>query len=76
VAVPYLKLCGTVIGGWLTARAHALAERRLAEDRAFFAGKIQLCRFYFAHIQPQALALARIVAGGSAAVADADADLL
>ena len=76
VAVPYLKLSGVVIGGWLTARAHALALRRMDEDRAFFGGRVQQCRYYCAHVLPQALGLARVVSAGSGAVADADADLL
>jgi acyl-CoA dehydrogenase len=76
VAVPYLKLCGTVIGGWLMARSHALATRRLAEDRAFYGGKVQLARYYSGQVMPNALALARVVGSGSVAVADADADLL
>jgi 3-(methylthio)propanoyl-CoA dehydrogenase len=76
VAVPYLKLCGIVIGGWLMARAHTLAVARMDEDRAFFAGKVQLASFYTAQVLPGAWSLARIVASGSAAVADADVDLL
>src|SRR5262245_6133193 len=76
VAVPYLKLCGIVIGGWLMARSHALATRRLAEDRAFYSAKVQLTRYYSSHVMPNALALARVVGSGSGAVADADADLL
>jgi len=76
VAVPYLKLCGIVIGGWLMARSHALAARLTAEDPAFFGGKVQLVRYYCSHVLPNALALARIVGSGSSAVADADAELL
>ena len=42
VSVPFLKLCGLVIGGWLMARAADIAATRLdqgAADREFLDGK-------------------------------------
>ncbi len=79
VAVPYLKLTGTVLGGWLHAKAAALAAQRLASgggDADFYRGKLATARFYAEHLLPNAEALARIVQGGGAAVAEVDAALL
>jgi alkylation response protein AidB-like acyl-CoA dehydrogenase len=72
VSVPYLKLCGIVIGGWLTARAYELAVRNLAEDREFYASKQQIARFYVQQIMPEAQALASVVTGGGTSVTEAD----
>jgi hypothetical protein len=79
VSVPYLKLCGLVLGGWLMARAAGIAATDLAAgsaDRDFMQAKIATTRFYGSHILPQALALARVVTGGAASVLDTDAALL
>jgi acyl-CoA dehydrogenase len=79
VSVPYLKLCGIVFGGWLMARAaHISAQQQAAGegDASFWRAKLQGARFYAAQTLPQALALARTVRSGGAAVADADAELL
>ena len=72
VAVPYLNLCGIVSGGWIMARAHAIAAQKLAEDREFYAGKQQFAQFYANHVLPEAAALARIVSTGAASVNAAD----
>ena len=69
VAVPYLKLFGTVAGGWLMARAALLARERLSvpgADRAFLEGKLATARFYLEHLLPQAGALAQTVTQGAA----------
>ena len=79
VSVPYLKLCGIVFGGWLMARAaHIAAQQQAAGegDASFWRAKLQGARFYAAQTLPQALALARTVRSGGAAVAEADAELL
>lgn len=80
VSVPYLKLCGTALGGWLMTRSAAIASARLAsgpgEARRFLEGKRATACFYGAHILPQSLALARIVAEGATAVVETDAALL
>lgn len=75
VAVPYLMLCGYVIGGGLTARAHAIAASAHESDAAFHASKRQLARFYTQHILPQVKGLASVVAGGADSVVSADAAL-
>ena len=64
VAIPFLKLCGFTLGGWLLAKSAAIAEAKLASgtsDRQFLEGKIASARFYADHILPQTLALARVV---------------
>jgi alkylation response protein AidB-like acyl-CoA dehydrogenase len=79
VSIPFLKLCGFALGGWLLAKSAAIAERKLAAggaDRQFLAGKIASARFYADHILPQTLALARIVEKGAGSVIETDADLI
>ena len=69
VAVPYLKLFGTVGGGWLMARAALIARERMGEpgaDRKFLEAKLATARFYLEHLLPQARALAQTVTGGAA----------
>jgi hypothetical protein len=88
VSVPYLRLCGFVLGGWLMARAGHIAAARLgapgagagagagAGDQAFMRAKLQSARCYAAQVLPQALALSRVVRTGGASVAEADVDLI
>jgi acyl-CoA dehydrogenase len=79
VSIPFLKLCGFALGGWLLAKSAAIAERKLAagaNDRKFREGKIASARFYAEHILPQTLALARVVEGGSGSVVETDAELI
>ncbi|MGH8801120.1 MAG: acyl-CoA dehydrogenase, partial [Casimicrobiaceae bacterium] len=69
-AVPYLKLCGTVTGGWQMARAAQIARWHLdagTGDFAFHAAKIATARFYAGTVLPQAQAQWRAMTGGSAA---------
>ena len=74
-AYPYLQLFGAVAGGWLLARAAALAARRIAENDdadGFHAGKLAAARFYAATVLAQADALAIAATDGAdAVVADA-----
>jgi hypothetical protein len=79
VSIPFLKLCGFALGGWLQAKSAAIAERKLAAgdmDRQFLEGKIASARFYADHILPQTLALARIVEQGSGSVVETNAELI
>ena len=50
VSVPYLKLCGYVIGGWLLAKSAAIANPRAAtgSERDFYAAKVHTAAFYAA----------------------------
>jgi 3-(methylthio)propanoyl-CoA dehydrogenase len=71
VAVPYLKLFGTVAGGWLMARAALIAREKAQDpeaDHDFFAAKLASARFYAEHVLPQAQSLAREVTQGAESV--------
>jgi len=77
-AEPYLRLLGTVAGGWLMARSAAAATRRLKAgmgDRPFLEAKIATARFYAEHRLAQAPALLPAIAGG-ATVMGFDLDLI
>ncbi len=71
VAVPYLKLFGTVGGGWMMARAAQVAQRKRDEpaaDTAFYETKLATARFYCEHLLPQAAAFRHTVISGAASV--------
>ena len=58
-SVPFLRLAGTALGGWLLARGALAAQARLAArdgDPAFLEAKIVTARFYAEVILPPALA--------------------
>ncbi len=79
VSVPFLRLCGFTIGGWLMARAADVAARRLAGgagDRAFFEAKLATANFYATQVLPQVLALEQIVVHGGEAVVGTDPTLI
>jgi hypothetical protein len=71
VSVPYLKLFGTVAGGWLMARAALAAAAALKQpdaDRDFLEGKLASARFYSDHELPRSATLAREVMRGADSV--------
>ena len=71
VAVPYLKLFGTVAGGWMMARAALVAREKLRQpgaDRDFLEAKLATARFYAEHELPKAIPLAREVTRGADSV--------
>jgi hypothetical protein len=75
VSVPYLKLFGTVAGGWMMARAALIASEQLNQpdaDRDFLEAKLATARFYAEHELPKAAALAREVVHGAASVLAVD----
>jgi 3-(methylthio)propanoyl-CoA dehydrogenase len=77
VAVPYLRLCGYVIGGWLLAKSAAIAAARTeGADRDFYAAKVRTAAFYAAQVLPNAAALTQVVAAGGASVTETDAALI
>ena len=79
VSVPFLKLCGITIGGWLMARAADIAAQKLAagnSDREFMEAKIASAHFYATQVLPQVLALEQIVVHGGEAVVATDAALI
>ena len=58
-SVPFLRLAGTALGGWLLARSALVAQKRLGErdgDPAFLEAKLVTARFYAEVILPPALA--------------------
>jgi hypothetical protein len=65
-AVPYLKLLGTVTGGWLMARAAlvAAAKRETPED-GFYRAKQITARFYAEHVLPEAQAFRAAIVNGA-----------
>ena len=79
VAVPFMKLTGTVLGGWLMAKSAGTAARLLSgggTDREFLRSKLVTARFYAEHMLPQSLSLTASVQGGAAAVVETDAALI
>ena len=53
--MPYLKLFGTVAGGWLMARAALVAATKLETPEAdFYRAKKITARFYAEHVLPEA----------------------
>ncbi len=77
VSVPYLKLCGYVIAGWLMAKSAAIAARKVdGPEREFYSAKLRSCVFYAAQVLPAAAALARVVASGGPSVTGTDAALV
>ena len=66
--MPYLKLCGTVIGGWLMAAPRDAATTQLARgdaDADFLAAKRITAHHYALHVLPQAGALRDTVLHGA-----------
>jgi alkylation response protein AidB-like acyl-CoA dehydrogenase len=71
VAVPYLELFGTVLGGALLCQGALIAQRKLDDpdaDRDFLSAKLVTARFYGEHILPQADAHAAAVLHGAQSV--------
>ena len=70
-AVPYLDLFGTVLGGYLMARAALIAHSRLSEgtdEEGFYATKLATAEYYASAILPRAAALEHAALGGAAAI--------
>ncbi len=77
VSVPYLKLCGYVIGGWLLGKSAAIAASKLSgTEREFYSAKLRTAVFYAAQVLPVAAALTRVVQAGGTSVTATDAALL
>ena len=69
-AVPYLRLFGTVTGGYLMARAALVATRKIAADTdsAFHPAKLTTARFFAEHYLPGAAALVPVISAGGGTV--------
>lgn len=70
-SVPFLRLCGVVVGGWQLARAGLVAHHQLEEgvgNPAFLRRKVLSARFYAGHVLPTASGLAAVAMGGGESV--------
>jgi len=79
VSVPFLKLCGFAVGGWLMARAADIAAQKLGAgnpDRQFYEAKLATAHFYGTQVLSEVLSLEQIVSHGSDAVVGTDAALI
>ncbi len=68
-AVPFMRLWGTVAGGWLLAKGAVAVKAALASgegDPAFLKSKLITARFYGEHILPRAASLKAAATAGSA----------
>jgi alkylation response protein AidB-like acyl-CoA dehydrogenase len=75
VAVPFLKLCGLVTGGWLLAKSAAIAAAGGGgAGRDFYRSKIQTAHFYARQVLPQAIGLAKVVEEGARGVLEAEVE--
>jgi alkylation response protein AidB-like acyl-CoA dehydrogenase len=64
-AVPYLRLYGTVLGGWFLAR-QALVARAGAADDEYLAAKVTTARYFLEQVVPTARGLLPSVTAGPA----------
>ncbi|HEX4077969.1 MAG TPA: acyl-CoA dehydrogenase [Rhizomicrobium sp.] len=74
-AMSYLRLWGTVCGGWLMARAAIAAKANLAVgegDPQFLRAKIVTARFYGEQILPRASSLAAAATAGAGTLMEMD----
>ncbi|MFY9885181.1 MAG: acyl-CoA dehydrogenase [Candidatus Cybelea sp.] len=70
-SVPYLRLWGTVAGGWQMARAAQVAAAKIAandSDVEFYRAKLGTAGFYASHVLSQAEAFKRQIMDGSSDV--------
>jgi alkylation response protein AidB-like acyl-CoA dehydrogenase len=76
-SVPYLKLGGIVIGGWLLAKSAQIAQKKIdaGETDDYYKGKIATTRYYARHWLVQASAIAREIIEGGESVLGLDEPL-
>ncbi len=69
-SVPFLKLTGIVVGGWLMAKSAAIAVQHLANGSSddFYKAKLATANYFAAHQLPFAAAYAAEMTGGAASV--------
>jgi alkylation response protein AidB-like acyl-CoA dehydrogenase len=78
-ATPYLRMFGTVTGGWLLARQALGARAELdagSEDKAYLSAKVTTARYYAEQHLPQAAGLVPMVQAGSKVLYEVDAESL
>ncbi|MCH6583283.1 MAG: acyl-CoA dehydrogenase [Proteobacteria bacterium] len=69
-SVHYLRLLGTVVGGWQMARAALIARNKVEAgdtNAPFYEAKVVTAHFYATQIMPQTQALLRAITHGSSA---------
>jgi alkylation response protein AidB-like acyl-CoA dehydrogenase len=76
LAVPYLMMSGTVLGGWLMTKSLDIATRQSAQDAQFYGNKRQIARTYIDYILPEVWSQARVLAAGGVAISEADPRLM
>ncbi|HEV3091904.1 MAG TPA: acyl-CoA dehydrogenase C-terminal domain-containing protein [Candidatus Cybelea sp.] len=67
-SVPYLRLWGTVAGGWQMARAAQIASKKIAAndpDADFYRAKLTTAAFYATHVLSQCAWYAKQIVDGS-----------
>jgi alkylation response protein AidB-like acyl-CoA dehydrogenase len=76
-AVPFLKLMGTVSGGWMLARGALVAQGKIAagDTDPFYRAKLATARYYAEHAMTLAPALADEILGGGASALDLKEEL-
>ncbi|WP_374495816.1 acyl-CoA dehydrogenase C-terminal domain-containing protein [Zoogloea sp.] len=68
-SVPFLKLTGIVVGGWLMARSAQIAAGRVNDaDGAFYKAKMATAAFFAQHVIPEANSYRDAIVNGSASV--------
>ena len=78
-ATPYLRLFGTVTGGWLLARSAVAARAGLADgsdETAFLEAKVVTARFYAEQLLPTARGLLGAITAGAGDLFALDTDQL
>ena len=68
-SVPFLKLTGIVVGGWLMARSAQIAAGRVNDaDGDFYKAKLITASYFAQHVIPEANSYRDAIVGGSASV--------
>ena len=76
-AVPYMMMCGFVLGGWLMARAAKLVSGDATQaGREFNAAKLATARAYVGQLLPRAVGYQQMIVKGSASIAAVDGSLI
>lgn len=78
-AVPFLKLFGTVAGGWQLGRSALLASAQLSKgsaDASFYRAKIQTARFFSEHVISQTTGFADTLLFGADSILELDEDTI
>ena len=68
-SVPFLKLTGIVVGGWLLARSAQIAATRLeGSDGGFYTAKLATATYFAQHVIPEANSYRDAIVNGADAV--------